>query len=549
MMRNDHSSGNAGGRRRKTTPLSLLMALALTGCVDLEERVVSGITGPQYYQSPAGLEDALLAAYEPLRGYYGSQEGWVMSSIGTDLWKDGSLNQDWYNRYSAGLNPSSPFLTSVWNSMYRGINNANTVIDRADGIPGMNESHRNVRVAEARFLRAHYYYLLVMHYGPVHLTLEETIGVETEADRAPEEAIFAAILEDLTFAEEHLPAVQDQWGRPTRDAARHMLSKVHLVLQNWEEASGHAIQVINSGNHHLLDDFAELWDHDNEQNAEVIWSVQYTTDLNANGSGNWGHLGFLARYDQVPGMVRDLHNGRPFSRIRPTTFLLRDIFGNDPRNGGLHVENDVRYHASFNEVFFYNDAGGLPDGAALGDTAAWFTADYRVQDLSPAQRQNNRFLLLGLEDFTIRWYPSLTKVRDRNRAHFQDAAGSRDQFVMRLAETYLIAAEALMMQGRVGEAADYFNEVRRRAAYPGQTIPLIAPGELDLDAILDERARELVGEQHRWIDLKRTGTLVARVRAHNPFASSNIQDHHTLRPIPQQQIDRTSNEYPQNPGY
>jgi len=526
-----------------------ILVLATTGCVDLSEDVVSGITAPQYFGAVAGFEDAVIAAYQPLRTYYGSQAGWVLSTIGTDLWKDGSLNQDWYNRYTAGLNGSSPFLTNVWNGMYRGINNANTVIDRAENVAQLSASRREMRVAEARFLRAHYYYLLVMHFGPVHLTLEETIGVETAANRTPEEEIFEVILEDLEFAARNLPVTQDQWGRATREAARHMLAKVHLVLGNWEQAETYARAVIDSGTHALLDDFRDLWDHDNEQNAEVIWSVQYTQDLTANGSGNWGHLGFLARYDQVTGMVRDLYNGRPFSRIRPTTYMLSEVFGNDPRKGGLHVENDVRYHASFNEVFYYNNPNGLPDGAVLGDTAAWFTADWRVQEMTPEERASAPYLLLGLDDFTIRWYPSLTKVRDRNRAHFQDAAGSRDQFVMRLAETYLIAAEALMMQGRNGEAADFFNVVRARAAYPGQAIPLITPGELDLDAILDERARELVGEQHRWIDLKRTGTLVERVRMHNPFASANIQEHHTLRPIPQSQIDRTSNEYPQNAGY
>jgi starch-binding outer membrane protein, SusD/RagB family len=251
-----------------------LLSLALAGCVDLDENVISGITAPQYFGTAAGFEDAVIAAYQPLRSYYGSQDGWVMSTIGTDLWKDGSLNQDWYNRYSAGLNSSSPFLTNVWNGMYRGINNANTVIARADNIEGLSASLRDIRVAEARFLRAHYYYLLVMHYGPVHLTLEETIGVETEANRTSEEEIFAVILDDLEFAAATLPVTQDDWGRATREAARHMLAKVHLVLGNWEEAADYARAVINSGTHALLDDFADIWDHNNEQHAEVIWAVQ-----------------------------------------------------------------------------------------------------------------------------------------------------------------------------------------------------------------------------------------------------------------------------------
>ena len=77
----------------------------------------------------------------------------------------------------------------------------------------------------------------------------------------------------------------------------------------------------------------------------------------------------------------------------------------------------------------------------------------------------------------------------------------------------------------------------------------ITAADVDLDFVLDERARELFGEGHRWEDLTRTGTLVERVQAHNPDGGNNIQDFHVLRPIPLTQIDRTQGGYAQNPGY
>jgi hypothetical protein len=102
------------------------------------------------------------------------------------------------------------------------------------------------------------------------------------------------------------------------------------------------------------------------------------------------------------------------------------------------------------------------------------------------------------------------------------------------------------------EAIKNINMVRRRAALPGKEAEMeITADELNMDFILDERARELLGEMHRWFDLKRTGTLVERVKKHNPDGGPNIQPFHTLRPIPSDQLDRVTNkqEFTQNPGY
>jgi hypothetical protein len=117
---------------------------------------------------------------------------------------------------------------------------------------------------------------------------------------------------------------------------------------------------------------------------------------------------------------------------------------------------------------------------------------------------------------------------------------------------YLIAAEAAFRQSKLDVAAANLNQLRERAVVPGKEAEmLVVSSDVDLDFILDERARELYGEMHRWYDLKRTGTLLERVRLYNPPASGNIEEMHLVRPIPQTQLDRVTNpgDFQQNPGY
>src|SRR5690606_25947100 len=127
---------------------------------------------------------------------------------------------------------------------------------------------------------------------------------------------------------------------------------------------------------------------------------------------------------------------------------------------------------------------------------------------------------------------------------------TRDLILSRLGETYLIAAEAYLQSGNPTTALERLNEVRNRA----NATPATA-AELDMDYILDERARELLGEYHRWFDLKRTGKLVERASLHHylieesNFAGNN-GELKILRPIPQEAIDLNQNkEFPQNPAY
>jgi hypothetical protein len=160
-----------------------------------------------------------------------------------------------------------------------------------------------------------------------------------------------------------------------------------------------------------------------------------------------------------------------------------------------------------------------------------------------------------------RMYIQLKKFDDLTGSIIRDLA-SRDAFVIRLSEMYLIAAEGYMMSGQGASAIGKLNDLRTVRAIEGQSNVLTASEEAqvnaqDINVILDERARELCGEQQRWFDLKRTGKLIERVTQYNGIAGPNIKSYHVLRPIPQPQLDAITNKtsgadpegFWQNEGY
>lgn len=130
-------------------------------------------------------------------------------------------------------------------------------------------------------------------------------------------------------------------------------------------------------------------------------------------------------------------------------------------------------------------------------------------------------------------------------------SGSRDYFMFRLADTYLMLAEAQLGAGKIQEATDALNVVRQRAAWAGKKDAMkITSDKMNMEMLMQERARELAGEQTRWMDLKRWGNLVERVKLYNPQAAPNVASKHLVRPIPQTQIDRSEpGAFAQNPGF
>src|SRR5436189_3827491 len=543
---------------KRTVVLAVVLVTSLPGCVDLNEDVVTGLT-PGAYGSQAVFQALVNATYEPLRRSWAQERGFTLTEFGTAIfYKGADGSYKFVNDYTTQLNPTLDYITNTWNDFYRAINTANTALDQAP-IVQMDSSVKVKRVAELRFLRALYYFYLVQMFGPLHITLHEITAPTTEAHRYPLDSVYdGVIIPDLQYAEAHLPAVQQDYGRATKGAVDHLLAKVYLTrlrvpdsaaadevakqqAGDFANAADYAQRVIKSGLYQLLPRFADVFDFHNERNAEVVWSVQYTADPLTTGPGNTGHLYFLMEYDVLPGMLRDIANGRPFKRFRPTKFFL-----------GLYDRTkDARYDAQFKRVWYANNAASIPRDATtgapkfqLGDTAVFVSAT----DSDTVRVQTRPYRVYTPKTYSDRIFPSLNKFEDPYRLSVNETRGSRDYLLFRLAETYLIAAEALMRDGRPAEGLPYLNAVRRRAAIPGHEAEMeLTVDQLTLDGVLNERARELAGESMRWFDLVRTHTLLSRVKTYNwqdATGKTSIQPYHVLRPIPQTQIDRTTTPFP-----
>ena len=543
-------------------------ALMLTGqsCSDvLNETVVSGI-GNDYMNTTKGYEDAVNAAYSSLRNYYATQPGLTMTEYGTDIYAtgaDGSYKG--FHFYDTQLNPTVDYLAQIWDELYRGINTCNAVIERAPKVT-LADATKKIRLAEAKFLRAHYYFILFQQYGGVDLRLTETLAPTKQTKRATDAEMYAAIIKDLTEAIPDLPNSSSQYGRAIKPAAEMCLAKVYLAKayssvkasDDFSKAATLCSSVISNYGYKLLDDFASVFDENNQRNSEIVFAVQYTSDPLTNLTNNTGavnggnnlHLLYGMQYDVQAGMQRDVINGRPFKRLRPTTYCTDVVFG--------ERVNDSRYKKTFKDTWYSNKPGtyvtAFDDSKtsvtfAAGDTAI-FIPGY---EMSKEERAKKKYQVLVPSKYSEALFPTLRKFFDTKRPDMTYEAGSRDFFVYRLADTYLMLAEAQIGLGNKQAAADALNMVRRRAAWAGkQSAMEITASQATFDFMVEERARELVGEQTRWMDLKRWGILVDRVKKYNPQAASNIKDIHNVRPIPQTQIDRTeggNTAFPQNAGY
>lgn len=552
--------------------------IVLAGCNKQLIEAPKSILVPSFFGTSQGLQQGLDAAYAGMRSFWGNQNLFTMTVIGTDEFMRGIDGNSDINLYSSNYTPSHGTVAAIWKDAYTFINTCNGIVDNAPKVD-LPKATKDQIVGQAKFLRANYYFILVQFYGDVTLNKTFQTVPTTSAKRDPMADVYNFIIQDLKDAIAILPAGPKSSGvlpgKATAAAAKHVLAKVYLTRagssakqsDDYLNAYTTATDLINSSASlglSLLPDFAQVFAEGNEQNSEVLWTVQHTANIAFNGPNNSGgadnvlnHM-WVPQYEKQPGMMRSTQYGRPYIRCIPTLWLVDTAF--------MERVNDTRYNKTFQTVWYCNNASsipkwpnplppGAPAGAvpgqpkfSLGDTAI-FMPGY---DVSDAQIKASRYLLIPPRKYTNALSPAMFKYFDTKRADL-NAPSIRPVIVYRLAETYLIAAEAAFMIGKTADAVNYVNVVRERAAYPSGNPQAmdVSASDLSIDFFLDERSRELCGENMRWWDLVRTSKLLERVRLHNKEAAPNIQQKHTLRPIPQAQIDATTTgtPYPQNPGW
>jgi len=564
--------------RSKFTILTAIMLLMFSSCSEdvLKEVPLDFLAPENAYTSLAGIQQGMTGLHWWLRENFWDEQtrqdcfAIMNGGVGTDVAYHGENpggNRKLVN-YESEMTPSfTEFVPFFWDRPYGMIQKANVLIEainNAEEGTFSSEEQKKAYLAESMFFRAWNYRVLVMLYGDVPLVDYVIKEPKTDFTRDPKSEAFKLMEDDLIYAVANLPdpGTEEAPGRITQGAAGTLLAEVYLSQGKYQAAVDAASAVIGNGYYHLMtsrfgstvdvwgsgDVYLDLFAFGNQnlpENREALWVIQFEPLING-GIKFAGERGFGCAYfrmgntpDGVPAFQGEFFNGnytgysdslgRPVAYMRPSNYMAYDIWLSD-------WDNDIRNAKHNIKRKFYYDAPGSAYDKQLVDFS-----------LYPPGTRNS------LLDTTQYIFPYILKFADPLH-HFDDPGRSgggyvhKDIYAMRLAETYLLRAEAYLGLGNQTLAAADINALRTRAnATP------VAPAAVDIDYILDERAREVYGEEWRHITLRRVGKLLERVRAYcnNPvYPACNIQDHNVLFPIPQSVINLNIDaEFPQNPGY
>jgi hypothetical protein len=479
----------------------------------------------------------------------------------------GNAPEQVFNDFGVRLNPADAYVRRLWEWLYQTVNAANTLIDRSEN-PAIawTDAQKKQVVGEAKLLRAWAYRHLTYLYGAVPLNLSESKGstIRTDWDRASVAEVRKAIEKDLLDAEAGMADLPVVEGRASKVVAQHYLAELYLAMGDFQKARDKAQAVIANANYRLVtarygtqsgqpgtpftDMFLDRNSNRSQGNTEALWVIQ-NEYLSTGGDANIMRRWWVNRYNEIrvgspartPITFTVETGGRGLGRFAVTRFAF-----------SLYEPGDHRGSAfAWRHFYLMNNPASLPTNANANTAATCAVPGYRTGPTGGRLGDTVRLSVNCNEPApnatTASNWPSIRKWdwAPTDPADVQNSSNYNDQVYLRLAETYLILAEAQLRLNDPAGAAATLNIIRARAnASP------VTPAQVTLNFILDERSRELISEEHRRYTLLRTGTWFARTKQYNVYAGQFITLRDTILPIPQSVIDANlTKPMPQNAGY
>jgi len=543
----------------------ILMFAGLYSCSDsyLDQETPHIIAPDNLYVDEAGFDSGLNGLYSLARIVRagaptnsepsGASNNLVCAMMmgGTDViygnrpWNNELFLNDWGDQVVG--NDASQYFERIWNWLYETINAANTIINRAENTSGLDIDPVTLdRIdAEARTIRAWAYRHLTFLFGDVPLVLEESAGenIRLDWERNSVAEIREQMKEDLEFGVNHLPLNHLNDGKIVKAVAEHYLTELLIIEGDYPTAisvaldaisgpyslvtSRYGVNINNSGTP-FTDMFLNGNSNPSQGNTEGLWVFQYAYETEGGEGHNIMRRWFMSEYSSTsqgaPGLeVTVERGGRGQTRLSATKFQL-DLYGT--RNANNELVNPDDRGGEFAWRTYFTIGEGDPSSAGnIGDKI--------YLDFTKVDPLGDRF-----RPYTRKWDYA-------NEIDPQISRSYNDQVYLRLADTYLLLAEAYFKNNDPVNAAIYINEVRQRA-----NASLISSSEVTLDFILDERARELFSEEERRYTLLRNNEWERRTNLYNINASGKMIDRDKLYPIPQSFIDANlDNHIDNNPGY
>lgn len=552
----------------------------MTSCSDfLDASNKSNVTAKQSFATKEGLNNLVNNAYQHLQNVYAAPLFTSCFSAGTDMYADArNKMNEVLNTYET-LTPENTDIKNLYTYLYSGIRAANSVSYYAQTAQ-VDDKTKNQLIGEARVLAAYEYYLLVNNFGGVPIMKDFLTTADTGYPKSSSEDVYAYIISELedVISKNVLQAstATKGGGRISQETAKAILAKTYLSAawdlnkqEYFSKAAALADEVI--AGRKLTTPFAKLWkaDGSGDDNEEFLWDVEYdlaTANNTTSGGTEWS--GYYCNY---LGGNEDNIKATTSSYV-PTLYALHCFKKGDQRYDATFMKElpDINKGNAAGTGYWtwYKNGESLVGKPVTRYYSAWYETDADFEAwkaIDPANRANTYRIPMdsqskeaqNMDGKDMDYYDNqqlvygsspCKKFDDSKTATTEKNTCYRDIHIITLPEMYLVAAEAYLKAGVNPKALARLNEVHQRAGLSALT------GTITIDDILDENACENFGNEARWMDLRRTQTLVTRCTKYNHEMGDKAAQYigkKLLRPIPQAAIDANDQLTlaDQNPGY